>query len=232
MANRGEIMETVTDFILGGFRVTADGECSHDSKKPLLLVRTVMTNLDNILKNQRHYFANKGLSSQSSCFSSSHIWMCELDYKESWASKNCHQAFELWFWRRLLRIPWTARRSNQFILKEINPEYTLEGMMLKLKLQYLSHLMRRTDSFVKTLMLEKIEGKRRGDNRRWGGWMASLTQWTWVWVNSGSWWWTGTLGVLQSMGSQRVRHDWTELNWTYRDNTFSSCWPGQTISFA
>ena len=209
---------------------TAYGDCSHKIK-----IDPWKKSYDQPrqhIKKQRHYFANKGLSSQRSGFSSSHIWMCELDYKESWASKNCHQAFELWFWRRLLRIPWTARRSNQFILKEINPEYTLEGMMLKLKLQYLSHLMRRTDSFVKTLMLEKIEGKRRGDNRGWGGWMASLTQWTWVWVNSGSWWWTGTLGVLQSMGSQRVRHDWTELNWTYRDNTFSSCWPGQTISFA
>ena len=121
-------------------------------------------------------------------------------------------AFELWCWR-LLRVPWTARSSNQSILKEISPGCSLEGLMLKLKLQYFGHLMRRTDSSEKTLMLGKIkDGRRRG----WqDGWMTLPTQWTWVWVNSGSWWWTGRPGVLQSMGSQRVRHDWaTELHWT------------------
>ena len=107
-------------------------------------------------------------------------------------------------------VPWTARRSNQSILKEINPEYSLEGLMLKLKLQYFGHLMQRTDSLEKTLMLGKIEGE--GDDRGWDGWMASLTQWKWVWTSSRSWWWTGKPGVLQSMGSQGVRHDWaTEL---------------------
>ena len=112
-------------------------------------------------------------------------------------------------------FPWTARRSNQSILKEICPEYSLEGLMLKLKLQYFGHLMWRADSFEKTVMLAKIEGKRKGDNRGWDGWMASLTQWTWIWVSSGSWWWTGRPGVLQSMGSQRVGQDWvTKLNWT------------------
>ena len=121
-------------------------------------------------------------------------------------------AFELWCWRKLLRVPWKARRSNQSILKEINPEYSL-GLMLKLKLQYFGHLMQRTDSLEKTLILGKIAGRRRGD-RGWDGWMASLTWWTWVWGNSRSWWWTGKPGVLQSVGSQRVRHDWvTELNW-------------------
>ena len=115
---------------------------------------------------------------------------------------------------RLLRVPWTARRSNQSILKEIGPEYPLEGMMLKLKLQYFGHLLWRTDSFEKTLMLGKIEdGRRRGRQRiRWLE--ASPTQWTWVWVNSRSWWWTGRPGVLQSVGWQRVGHNWaTELNW-------------------
>ena len=122
-------------------------------------------------------------------------------------------AFELWCWRRLLRVPWTARRSNQSILKEISPEYSLEGLMPKLKLEYSGHLMWRTDSLEKTLMLGKNEGRR--DNKGWDGWMASPTQWTWVLVNSGSWWWTGKPGVLQSMESQRVRHDWaTEMNWT------------------
>ena len=138
---------------------------------------------------------------------------------ESWTIKKAEHwrtdAFDLWCWRRLFRVPWTARRSNQSILKEISPGCSLGGLMLKLKLQYFGHLMRRTDSLEKTLMLGKIEGRRRGDNRGWDGWMASPTQWTWVWVNSGSWWWTGRLGVLRSLGSQRVRHDWaTELNWT------------------
>ena len=118
---------------------------------------------------------------------------------------NCGVGEDSW------EVPWTARRSNQFILQEISPGCSLEGLMLKLKLQYLRHLMRTVDSFEKTLMLGKIEG----DDRGWDGWMASLTQWTWVWVNSRSWWWTGWPGVLQSMGSQRVKHDLvTELNWT------------------
>ena len=117
-------------------------------------------------------------------------------------------------WRRLLRVPWTERRSNQPILKEISPEYSLEGLMLKLKLHYFGHLMQRTGSLKNTLMLGKNEGRRRRDDRGWDGWKASPTQWIWVWVSSGSWWWTGKPGVLQSMGSQRVRHDCaTELNW-------------------
>ena len=117
-------------------------------------------------------------------------------------------AFELWCWRRLLRVPWTARRSNQSILKEISPECSLEGLMLNLELQYFGHLMRRTDWFEKTLMLGKIEGGRRRGWQR----MASPTQWTWVWDNSGSWWWTERPGVLQFTGSQTVGHDWvTEL---------------------
>ena len=164
------------------------------------------------IKKQRHYFVNKGLSSQSYSFSSSHAWMWELDYKESWALKNW--CFWSICWRRLWRVPWTAKRCNQSILKEISPEYSLEGLMLKLKLQYFGHLMRRSDSLEKILMLGKTEGgRRRGGDRGWDGWMAP-TQWTWVWVNSGSWWWTGRPGVLQSMGSQRVGHNWvTDLNW-------------------
>ena len=167
------------------------------------------------IKKQRHYFANKGLSSKSYGFSSSHVWMWELDYKESWALKNCC------FWTvvlgKLLRVPWTARRSNQSILKEISPGCSLKRQTLKLKLQYFGHLMRRADSFEKTLMLVKIEGRRRrGRDRGWDGWMASLTQWTRVWVNSGSWWWTGRAGVLRFMGSEsRTRlSDFSELNWT------------------
>ena len=137
---------------------------------------------------------------------------------ESWTVKKAERrridAFELWCWRRLLRVPWTARRSNQSILKEISPGISLEGMMLKLKLQYFGHRMRRVGSLEKTLMLGGIGGRRRrGRDREWDGWMASLTRWTWVWVNTRSWWWTGRPGVLQFMGSQRVRHDWaTEVN--------------------
>ena len=138
---------------------------------------------------------------------------------ESWTVKKAEHrkidAFELWCWRRLLRVPWTARRSNQYILKEISPGCSLEGLMLKLKLQYFGHLMRRVDSMEKTLMLGRIGGRRRGDDRGWDGCMASLTWWTWVWVNSRSWWWTGRPGVLQFMGLQRVGHDWvTELTET------------------
>jgi len=135
---------------------------------------------------------------------------------ESWTLKKAeHQridAFELWCWRKLLRVPWIARRSNQSILKEISPDYSLKGlmMMLMLKLQYFGHLMWRTDSLKKTLMLGNIEGWSSG--RQMMRWLGGIT---WVWVSSGSWWWTGKPGMLQSMGSQRVGHDWgTELNWT------------------
>ena len=136
---------------------------------------------------------------------------CTIKKAEHWSV----DAFELWCWRRLLRVPWTAKRSNQSNLKEMSPEYSLEGLMLKLKLQYFGHLMERTDSFEKTLMLGKIEGGRRRGRQRMNSCIASMTQWTWVWVSSGSWWWTGKPGVLQSMGLQRVRHDWaTGLNWS------------------
>ena len=123
-------------------------------------------------------------------------------------------AFELWCWRRLLRVPWTARRSNQSILK-ISPGCSLQGMMLKLKLLYFGHLMWRVDSLEKIWCWEGLGAGGKGDDRGWDCWMASPTRWTWVWVNSGSWWWTGRPGLLRFMVSQGVRHDWvTELNWT------------------
>ena len=119
----------------------------------------------------------------------------------------------------LLRVPWTARRSNQSILKEISPEYSMEELMLKLKLQYFGHLMAKWEpTYLKRPWCwERLKVGGEGDNRGWDGWMASRTQWTWVWVNSRSWWWTGRPGVLQSTGSQRVAHDWaTELNWDHQ----------------
>ena len=137
---------------------------------------------------------------------------------ESWSIRkgewNRIDSFELWCWRRLLRAPWTARRSNQSILEEISPEYSLEGLMMKLKLQYFGHLMLRTHSLEKTLKLEWLSARGEGDDRGWDGWMASLTRWAWVWASSKIWWRTRQPGMLQSMGLQRVGCNWvTELNW-------------------
>ena len=139
--------------------------------------------------------------------------MWELDYKERWARKNwCFWTVVL---EKTLESPLDSKGSNQSILKEISPEYSVEGLMLKLKLQYFGHPMWGTDPFEKTLMLGKLEAGGEGDDRGWDGWMASRTQWTWVWINSGSWQWTVRPGMLQSIGSQRVQHEWaTELNWT------------------
>ena len=157
-----ETMETVTDFIFSGSRITVGGDCSHEIKRHLLFGSKVMTKLDIILKSRDITLLTKVclcfVCSQSYGFSSSHVWMWELGHKESWVPKN-------WcFWTVVLekmRVPWTARRSNQSILKEISPEFSLEGLMLKVKLQYFGHLLLRTDSLEKTLMLGKIEGRRR-----------------------------------------------------------------------
>ena len=134
---------------------------------------------------------------------------------ESWTIKKAEcwrtDAFELWCWRKLLRVPWTAR-SNQSILKEINPEYSLEGLILKLKLQYFGHLLQRADSLEKTLMLGRLKAG-EGDVRGWDGWMASPTQWTWVWANSRSWWWTGKLVCFSSWG-HKESYMTERLNWT------------------
>ena len=126
-------------------------------------------------------------------------------------------AFELWCWKKLLRVPGTARRFNQSILKEIGPEYSMDGLMLKLKLQYFGHLCEELTHWKRPRCCKRLKAG-EGDDRGWDGWMASPTWWTWVWADSRSWWWTGKPGVLQSMRSQRVRHDWaTELNWSTID---------------
>ena len=157
MANRWETMETVTDFIFLGFKITADGDCSHEIKRRLLLGRKAMTKLDSVLKSRDITLLTKVHIVKAMVFPVL-MYGCK-----SWTIKKdeCWRidAFELWCWRRLLRVPWTARRSNQLILKEINPEYSLAGLMLKL--QYFGYLMWRADSLEKTLMLGKIEGRRR-----------------------------------------------------------------------
>jgi len=149
---------------------------------------------------------------------------------ESWTIKKAESwrtdAFELWYWRTHLRVPWTARWSSQSILKQTSPEYSLEGLMLKLKLQYFGHLIWRTNSLQKSLKVGKIEGRWEWDHRGWDGWMASPTRWTWVWVSSRSLSWTGKTGVLPSMVSQRVVHDsMTEWNWTALNHYFCDLLP-------
>ena len=178
----GETMETVTDFIFWGSKITADGDCSHEIKRCLFLGRKAMTNLDSILK-------SRDITSPIKvCL----VFPVVIYACESWTIKKAEHrridTFELWCWRRLLRVPWTARRSNQSILKEISPECSLEGLMLKLKLQYFGRLIRRVDSLEKFPMLGGIGGRRRRGRQRMRWLDASPTQWTWVWVNSRSWW--------------------------------------------
>ena len=159
MGNRWETVETVSDLIFGGSTLTADGDCSHEIKRHLLLGRKVMTNLDSVLKSRDNTVPTKVRLFKAMIFPVV-MYGCE-----SWTVKKAEclriDAFELWCWRRLLRVPWTARRSNQSILKEISPGISLEGMMLKVKFQYFGHLMQRVDSLEKTLVLGEIGGRRR-----------------------------------------------------------------------
>ncbi len=180
----GETVETVSDFIFLGSKITADGDCSHEIKRRLLLGRKVMTNLDSIFKSRDITLPTSILKSRDItlptkiCLVKTMVFLVVMYGCESWTVKKAERrridAFELWCWRRLLRVPWTARRSNQSILKEISPGISLEGMMLKLKLQYFGHLMRRVDSLEKTLMLGGIGGRRRRGRQRMR-WLDGIT---------------------------------------------------------
>ena len=197
--------EIVADFILGGSKIPADGDCSHEIKRHFLLGRKVMTNLDSILKSRDITLPTKVRLVKAMVFPVV-MYGCE-----SWTIKKAEcqriDTFELWCCRRLWRVPWTARRSNQSILKEISPGCSSEGLMLKLKLQYLGHVMRGTDSLEKTLMLIKIESRRRRGRQRMR-WLDGITNLMGMSLSKvQDLVMEGKPGVLQSMGSQRVRHD-------------------------
>ena len=208
-------METVSDFIFGGSKITAVGDCSHEIKRCLLLGRKVMTNLDSIFKSRDITLPTKIRLVKAMVFSVV-MYGCE-----SWTVRKVEcwriDAFELWCWRRHLRIPWTARRSNQSILEEISPGCSLEGMMLKLKLQYFGHLMWRVDSLEKTLMLGRIGGRRRRGQQRMR-WLNGITdsvnalefEWTRELVMNREAWRAAIHGVAKS---RTWLSDWTELNW-------------------
>ena len=215
-------MGTVTAFIFLGSKITADGDCSHEIKRHLLLGRKTMTNLDSMLKNKDITLSTKVHLVKAMVFPVV-MYGCE-----SWTIEKAEyqriDAFELWCCRRLLRVPWTARRSNQSILKEISPGCSLEGLMLRLNSNTLATWCEELTHWKRPWCWEGLRAGGEGDDRGWDGWMASPTRWTWVWARFESWWRTGKPGVLQSMGLQRV--NMTE--WLKNSNSWweGSCWKG------
>ena len=209
--------------IYWGSKITADGDCSHEIKRRLFLGRKVMTNLDSILEIRDVALPTKV------CLVKAMVFPVVMYGCEIWTVKKAERwrivAFELWYWRRLLRVPWTERRSTQSILKEISPGCPLEVLMLRLTLQYLATSCEELTYWKRPWCCEGLGAGGEGEDRGWDGWMASPTWRIWVCVNSGSWWWTGRPGVLWFMGSQRVGHDWvTELNWTEVSWNFQNAW--------
>ena len=217
MANRWRNNGNHDRLYFGGLQNHSDGDCGHEIKRHLLLGRKAMTNLDSILKSRDITLPTKV------CLVKAMVFPVVMYRCESWTIKKAeHQriyAFELWCWRQLLRVPWSARRSNQSILGEISPEYWNIGYWKDWCWSWNSNISatwcKELTHWERPWCWERLKAGGEGDDRGWDGWMASPTQWTWVWASSRSWWRTGSPGMLQSMGSQRVRHNWaTELNWT------------------
>ena len=212
MENGWETVETVTDFIFLGSKFTADGDSSHEIKRCLLLGRKAITNLDSILKSRDIILPTK-VHLVKPMVLPVVMYRCE-----SWTIMEAEHwkidAFKVWCWRRLLRVSWTAMRSSQSILKEISPEYHWRDWCWSWNSNTVATCCEELTHLKRPWCWERLKVEREGDDRGWGGCMASLTQWTWVWFSSRSWWWTGNPGVLKSMESQKVWHEWvTEMNW-------------------
>ena len=211
----GGKVEVVIYFLFLGSKITVDGDCSHGIRRWWLLGRKQMAILDSVLKNRDITLPTKN------CIVKALVFPVVTYNCESWTVKKAEcqriDAFELWCWKRLLRVPWTARRSNQSVLKEINPMYSLEELTLKLKLQYFGHLMRIADSLEKSLMLGKTDSRRR-HIREWDGWMASLMQWTWTWANLGRWWGKGGLACYSPWGHKELDTTYWTITRNYKDH--------------
>ena len=213
MANRWGNSGNSVRLYFGGLQNHCNGDCNHKIKRRLLLGRKVMTNLDSILKSRDITLSTKFHLVKAMAFPVV-MYGCH-----SWTVKKAeHQridAFELWCWRRLLRVPWTTRRFNQSILKGISPGYSLKDWCWSWNCNTWATWCKELTHLKRLCCWERLRAGGEGDDKGWDGWMALPTQWTWVWVNSGSWWWIGTTGMLPFMGSQRVGHDWASvLNWT------------------
>ena len=214
-------MERVTDFISLGSKITADGDCLHEIKRCLLLGKKTVTNLDHVLKSRDITLLTKVHLVKAMVFPVV-MYRCDSWTVKKKTERQIIDAFGLWCWRILLKTPLDC--------KEISPEYSLEGLMLKLKLQYFGHLMWRTDSLEKTLILGKIKGRRRRAWQRLRWLMASRTQWTWVWASSRGWWRTGKPGMLQSLRSQTVGHDWAAEQHKRKSSYCKALWVNCEVS--